>query len=71
MIPLTERLRSEEDALALECSRQFIPITQRPADRSRGEIFPLTWYASDVEVTGLQHFILARMILVAEDPSLL
>ncbi|WQF87577.1 Putative zn(2)Cys(6) fungal-type DNA-binding domain-containing protein [Colletotrichum destructivum] len=66
-----ERLRSEEDALAHECSRQFIPITQRPADRSRGEIFPLTWYASDVEVTGLQHFILARMILVAEDPSLL
>ncbi|OHW96828.1 hypothetical protein CSPAE12_04414, partial [Colletotrichum incanum] len=65
-----ERLRGEKEALALECARQFIPIMQRPADRSRGEIFPLIWYASDVEVTALQHFILAKMILVAEDPSL-
>ncbi|GKT41604.1 uncharacterized protein ColSpa_01785 [Colletotrichum spaethianum] len=65
-----ERLRSQKEGLALECARQFIPIMQRPANRSQGEIFPLIWYASDVEVTALQHFILAKMILVAEDPSL-
>lgn len=65
-----ERLRVEEGILAIECARQFIPIIQRPADRSQGEIFPLVWYGSDVEVTALQHFILARMILLAEDPSL-
>ncbi|KAI3537996.1 hypothetical protein CSPX01_09793 [Colletotrichum filicis] len=65
-----ERLRVEESILAVECTRQFIPIMQRPADRSQGEIFPLVWYGSDVEVTALQHFILARMILLAEDPSL-
>ncbi|OLN86780.1 hypothetical protein CCHL11_07887, partial [Colletotrichum chlorophyti] len=66
-----ERLKNEEDVLAAESTRQFIPLVQRPADRSRGEIFPLVWYGSDVEVTALQHFILARMILVAEDPGLL
>ncbi|KAI3557729.1 ArcA-like protein [Colletotrichum abscissum] len=65
-----ERLRVEESILAVECTRQFIPIMQRPADRSQAEIFPLVWYGSDVEVTALQHFILARMILLAEDPSL-
>ncbi|KAF5491883.1 hypothetical protein CGCS363_v011174 [Colletotrichum siamense] len=65
-----ERLRNEEEVLIVEAARQFIPIVQRPADRSRGEIFPLVWYGSDIEVTALQHFILARMILVAEDPSL-
>ncbi|KAL0934978.1 ArcA-like protein [Colletotrichum truncatum] len=65
-----ERLKHDEEILALESTRQFIPLTQRPADRSRGEIFPLVWYGSDVEVTAQQHFILARMILVAEDPSL-
>ncbi|KAF4784755.1 hypothetical protein HER10_EVM0012041 [Colletotrichum scovillei] len=65
-----ERLKVEEGILAVECTRQFIPILQRPADRSQGEIFPLVWYGSDVEVTALQHFILARMILLAEDPSL-
>lgn len=67
---LAERLRNEEEVLIVEAARQFIPIVQRPADRSRGEIFPLVWYGSDIEVTALQHFILARMILVAEDPSL-
>ncbi|UQC88563.1 uncharacterized protein CLUP02_14088 [Colletotrichum lupini] len=36
-----ERLRVEESILAVECTRQFIPIMQRPADRSQGEIFPL------------------------------
>ncbi|GJC84246.1 hypothetical protein ColLi_07084 [Colletotrichum liriopes] len=30
-----ERLRGEQEALALECARQFIPIMQRPANRSR------------------------------------
>ncbi|KAF4820263.1 hypothetical protein CGCSCA5_v004251 [Colletotrichum siamense] len=65
-----ERLRNEEEALIIEAARQFTPIIQRPADRSRGEIFPLVWYGSDIEVTALQHFILGRMILVAEDPSL-
>ncbi|KAF9876768.1 hypothetical protein CkaCkLH20_05614 [Colletotrichum karsti] len=64
------RLKSEEEALILESNREFTPIIQRPADRSRGEIFPLVWYASDIEVTALQHFILARMILIAEDPHL-
>ncbi|KAH0437776.1 arca-like protein [Colletotrichum camelliae] len=65
-----ERLRNEEEALIIEAARQFTPIIQRPADRSRGEISPLVWYSSDIEVTALQHFILGRMILVAEDPSL-
>ncbi|TDZ13502.1 hypothetical protein C8035_v004399 [Colletotrichum spinosum] len=65
-----ERLKGEEEMLARESTRQFTPIIQRPADRSRGEIFPLAWYASDIDVTALQHFLLAKMILVAENPSL-
>ncbi|KAJ0383476.1 hypothetical protein COL922a_010401 [Colletotrichum nupharicola] len=65
-----ERLRKEEEGLIIEAAPQLTPIIQRPADRSRGEIFPLVWYGSDIEVTALQHFILGRMILVAEDPSL-
>ncbi|KAH8759824.1 hypothetical protein F5883DRAFT_647726 [Diaporthe sp. PMI_573] len=65
-----ERLKAQEDALQTECCSHFIPVLKREADRSRGEVFPLIWYASDGEVTATQHFILARTVLIAENPSL-
>ena len=60
----------QEDALQAECCSHFIPVLKREADKSRGEVFPLIWYASDGEVTATQHFILAKTVLIAENPSL-
>lgn len=43
---------------------------KREADKSRGEVFPLMWYVSDAEVTATQHFILAKAVLIAENPRI-
>lgn len=48
----------------------FRPIYQRPADKSRGEIFPTIWYGSNIEVTSVQLGLIAKSVLVAENPFL-
>lgn len=48
----------------------FLPIFRRPADKSKGEIFPTVWYGSTIEVTTIQQALMAKSVLAAEDPSL-
>lgn len=48
----------------------YRPIFRKPADKATGEIFPTIWYASHIEVTAIQQAIMARSILVAENPLL-
>ncbi|KAL4748985.1 hypothetical protein BDW72DRAFT_195233 [Aspergillus terricola var. indicus] len=71
MIMHAERLRHHQQRLITTYSTQLTPILHRLADTSRGEIFPTVWYATDAQVTGVQHLEMARMILIAENPRLL
>ncbi|KAL4816680.1 hypothetical protein BDW67DRAFT_190705 [Aspergillus spinulosporus] len=66
-----ERLRHQQQQLIITYSSQLTPILHRLADRTNGEIFPTVWYATDAQVTGVQHLEMARMILIAENPRLL
>ncbi|KAL4776635.1 hypothetical protein BDW60DRAFT_224247 [Aspergillus nidulans var. acristatus] len=66
-----ERLRHHQQLLITTYSSQLTPILHRLADRTKGEIFPVVWYATDAQVTGVQHLEMARMILIAENPRLL
>lgn len=63
-------LKARERELELECPNHIMPIVKRDADRSLGETLPLEWYESDEEVTAIQHFLLAKAVLVAENPNL-
>ncbi|OJJ05780.1 hypothetical protein ASPVEDRAFT_55587 [Aspergillus versicolor CBS 583.65] len=65
-----ERLKQHQQQLLSEYSTHLLPILQKPADKSKGEIFPTVWYTTDEQVTGAQHLELARMILIAENPRL-
>ncbi|KAL4971592.1 hypothetical protein BDW66DRAFT_164977 [Aspergillus desertorum] len=65
-----ERLRYHQQQLITTHSCYLTPILQRPADRSKGEVFPTVWYSTDAQVTGMQHLEMARMILIAENPRL-
>jgi hypothetical protein len=66
-----ERLRHHQQLLITTYSSQLTPILHRLADRTKGEIIPVVWYATDAQVTGVQHLEMARMILIAENPRLL
>ncbi|KAL4757926.1 uncharacterized protein BDW70DRAFT_152961 [Aspergillus foveolatus] len=66
-----ERLRQQQQQLITAYSSQLTPILHRLADRTKGEIFPTVWYATDAQVTCVQHLEMARMILIAENPRLL
>jgi hypothetical protein len=66
----TVSLTEQQRQLTQHCLSQVAPLLERKADKTKGEIFPTVWYSSDAEMTGVQHFELARMILIAEDPNL-
>lgn len=63
------RLDAEQQQLAVEYAEEFVPVWQQEADFTKGETFPSIWYGSDAQVVGVQHFDLARMVLVAEKPA--
>ncbi|KAI9935097.1 hypothetical protein MW887_000718 [Aspergillus wentii] len=65
-----DQLKELEKQLMHDYMSQLIPILERKADKSQGEIFPTVWYAVDSQVTAVQHLELARMILIAENPHL-
>ncbi|KAJ5156841.1 hypothetical protein N7492_009644 [Penicillium capsulatum] len=67
---LAARLKVKEQQLTQDCQGELDPILEIKADRCRGQIFPVVWYSFDVQVTAIQHFQLARMILIAENPNL-
>ncbi|KAJ4291771.1 hypothetical protein N0V90_009666 [Kalmusia sp. IMI 367209] len=65
----TGRLNAEQQLFAQIYASEFIPIYHHPADGTSPSVFPTVWYASDAQVVSVQHFELARMILVAEKPA--
>jgi hypothetical protein len=64
------QLKLREQQLAHDCMGEIEPILELGADRAKGRIFPTVWYSFDVQVTAIQHFRLAQMILIAESPYL-
>ncbi|RSL55367.1 hypothetical protein CEP54_009445 [Fusarium duplospermum] len=65
-----QRLKEQERYLEQYVVGRFAPILSRPPDRTKGEVFPTIWYASNIALTGMQHMMMAKMILVAESPFL-
>ncbi|KAM0441846.1 hypothetical protein ACHAQK_004784 [Fusarium lateritium] len=64
------RLQKHGEVLEEEALREFQPFYVRAANRSNGEIFPTIWYSSALEVTSMQLCIIAKMVLMAENPFL-
>ncbi|KAF4463977.1 hypothetical protein FALBO_9173 [Fusarium albosuccineum] len=64
------RLQKQGEVLEEEALREYQPFFARAADRSNGEIFPTIWYSSVLEVTSMQLCIIAKMVLMAENPFL-
>ncbi|TWU72022.1 hypothetical protein ED733_000445 [Metarhizium rileyi] len=64
------RLMGQHKHLEQHILHDIEPIYKKPADKSRGEIFPTVWYRSNTEVTSMQLSLLAKSVLVAENPHL-
>ncbi|KAF4983966.1 hypothetical protein FZEAL_758 [Fusarium zealandicum] len=64
------RLQKQGELLEEEALREYQPFFVRSADRSNGEIFPTIWFSSVLEVTSMQLCIIAKMVLMAENPFL-
>ncbi|KAF2019511.1 hypothetical protein BU24DRAFT_386447 [Aaosphaeria arxii CBS 175.79] len=66
------RLKEQEQLLEsiIQTLPQFLPILWEPPNKSRGEVFPIVWLGSDLAITGIQHVIISKMVLTAEDPNL-
>ncbi|KAL5093567.1 hypothetical protein Trisim1_010296 [Trichoderma cf. simile WF8] len=64
------RLMDQQNYLEYEILANFRPIFKRTADKAKGEIFPTIWYGSNLEVTSIQQSIMAKSVLVAENPFL-
>ncbi|KAF5586975.1 ARCA-like protein [Fusarium pseudoanthophilum] len=65
-----DKLKEQEEYLDQYVTGRFEPILHRPPDRALGEVFPTMWYASPIALTGMQHMMIAKMILTAESPLL-
>ncbi|TVY28267.1 hypothetical protein LHYA1_G003282, partial [Lachnellula hyalina] len=50
--------------------KSFEPIYRRPADPSKGEVWPELWYLSDCHVTAVQHLDLSKILLTVYDPRI-
>ena len=66
----TGKLKEQEEYLDEYVTGRFAPILCRPPDKVSGEVFPTMWFASPIALTGMQHMIIAKMILLAESPLL-
>lgn len=64
------RLMDQHNHLEKHILFDIEPIYKKPADKSKGEIFPTVWYRSNIEVTSMQLGLLAKSVLVAENPQL-
>ncbi|KAI1052589.1 hypothetical protein LB507_009840 [Fusarium sp. FIESC RH6] len=64
------RLQKQGEILEEEALKEYQPFYVKKADRSNGEIFPVIWYSSALEVTSMQLCIIAKMVLMAENPFL-
>ncbi|GAB0138302.1 hypothetical protein EsDP_00006539 [Epichloe bromicola] len=64
------RLMDQQEHLENAVLADIQPLFRRPADKALGEIFPTVWYRSNIEVTSIQFSLLAKSVLVAENPQL-
>ncbi|KAL3423508.1 arca-like protein [Phlyctema vagabunda] len=48
----------------------FIPIYYKKADREKGEAFPEIWYSHACHIIGIQHFMLAQILLAIFNPNI-
>ncbi|KAF4121440.1 hypothetical protein GMORB2_1847 [Geosmithia morbida] len=65
-----KRLVKQQDHVEQDVLESFRPIFRKQPDRTRGEIFPTVWYASNIEVTSNQQAMMAKSVLLAENPAL-
>lgn len=65
---LNEQQALLEDKVLSQTS--YLPVFEQPPNRAKGEVFPTIWYGSDLVVTGVQHVLIAKMVLMAEAPGL-
>ncbi|KAH7157326.1 hypothetical protein B0J13DRAFT_541523 [Dactylonectria estremocensis] len=65
-----QRLKQQEKYLYQHVVDGLSPILSLPPDRAKGEVFPAIWYSSTMALTGMQHLMVAKMILTAESPFL-
>lgn len=66
----TAVLKEKLHTITTEIMPEFVPILDKKADKSKGEIFSTVWYCSSAQVFGAQHYEIARMILIAENPNI-
>ncbi|UNI15552.1 hypothetical protein JDV02_002076 [Purpureocillium takamizusanense] len=64
------RLMKQQELLEHDILPAFQPLYQKSADKTKGEIFPTIWYGSNIEVTSVQLGLIAKSVLVAENPYL-
>ncbi|GJN76077.1 hypothetical protein PLIIFM63780_010312 [Purpureocillium lilacinum] len=64
------RLMKQQELLEHDILPAFQPLYQKSADKTKGEIFPTIWYGSNIEVTSVQLGLIAKSVLVAENPFL-
>lgn len=64
------RLMRQQDHLEQDVLVGFQPIFHKQAEKAKGEIFPTVWYTSVIETTTVQQAIMAKSVLLAENPSL-
>ncbi|RDA84374.1 hypothetical protein CP532_2601 [Ophiocordyceps camponoti-leonardi (nom. inval.)] len=65
-----QRLSKQQELIEQKVLVAFRPTYQRTADKTKGEIFPTIWYASNIDVTSVQLALIAKAVLVAENPYL-
>lgn len=63
------RLNEEHAILTRQFQSALCAIWEIDPDVVGGRVYPEIWYTSDAQVVSAQHLELARMILVAEKPS--
>jgi hypothetical protein len=71
MVTMTDQWKIQEallDETVLKQTR-FQPLLSRPPDKRVGDVLPTIWFGSDLVVTGVQHVMIAKMVLTAENPS--
>ncbi|KAH6981690.1 hypothetical protein BKA56DRAFT_584309 [Ilyonectria sp. MPI-CAGE-AT-0026] len=65
-----QRLKEQEKYLDQHVVGGLSPILSLSPDKAKGEVFPAIWYSSTMALTGMQHHMVAKMILTAESPFL-
>lgn len=71
-LTLTDRLNEQQASLERNVlsHTRYLPIFKQSPNKTKGEVFPKVWYGSDLVVTGVQHVMIAKMVLTAEAPGL-